>query len=56
MLEGIPSTVFNEIALNYHYADFTKGVIDIRNIVYYLSTASIFLFFTVLILEMRRWR
>ena len=56
MLEGIPSTVFNEISLNYHYADFTKGVIDIRNIVYYLSTASIFLFFTVLILEMRRWR
>ena len=56
MLDGIPSTIFNEIALNYHYGDFTKGVIDIRNIVYYLSTASIFLFFTVLILEMRRWR
>ena len=56
MLDGIPSTIFNEIALNYHYGDFTKGVIDIRNIVYYFSTASIFLFFTVLILEMRRWR
>ena len=56
MLDGIPSTIFNEIALNHHYGDFTKGVIDIRNIVYYLSTASIFLFFTVLILEMRRWR
>ena len=56
MLDGIPATIFNEIALNYHYGDFTKGVIDIRNIVYYLSTASIFLFFTVLILEMRRWR
>ena len=56
MLDGIPATIFNEIALNYHYGDFTKGVIDIRNIVYYLSTASIFLFFTVLIFEMRRWR
>jgi ABC-2 type transport system permease protein len=56
MLDGISSTIFNEIALNHHYGDFTKGVIDIRNIVYYLSTASIFLFFTVLILEIRRWR
>ena len=56
MIDGIPSTIFNEIALNYHYGDFTKGVIDIRNIVYYLSTASVFLFFTIVILQMRRWR
>ena len=37
MLEGLPSTVFNEMALKYHFEDFTKGVIDIGNIIYYLQ-------------------
>ncbi len=56
MLEGLPSTMFNEMALNYHFEDFTKGVIDIGNIIYYLSVAILFLFFTTLNLQIRRWR
>ncbi len=56
MLEGLPSTVFNEMALNYHFDDFTKGVIDIGNIIYYISIAILFLFFTTLNLQIRRWK
>jgi ABC-2 type transport system permease protein len=38
------------------YADFSKGVLDSGHVVYFLVNAAIFLFFTVKVLEFRRWK
>jgi ABC-2 type transport system permease protein len=38
------------------YTDFSKGVIDIGNLVFFVATTAVFLFLTVKVLESRRWK
>ena len=38
------------------YTDFSKGVIDSGNIVFFVAVTSVFLFLTVKVLESRRWK
>jgi ABC-2 type transport system permease protein len=38
------------------YADFSKGVIDTGNVVFFVATTAVFLFLTIKILEARRWQ
>lgn len=40
--------------LNY-YTNFTYGILSVADVVFYLSVTALFLFFTVLALERRRW-
>lgn len=44
------------ISVNQQYADFAKGLIDIRNFVYFLSGTGLFLFLAVVLVQSRRWR
>lgn len=37
----------------YHYSNFLKGLIDFRSLIYFLSTITLFLFFTIINLEKR---
>ena len=50
------STFLNEIGLRSHFDDFSRGVIDTSNLVYYLALTGVFLFLTIRSLESRRWR
>ena len=38
------------------YTDFSKGVIDTGNLVYFLAATGVFLFLTVKVMESRRWK
>jgi ABC-2 type transport system permease protein len=38
------------------YADFSKGVIDTGNIIFFIIATAVFLFGTVKVMEFRRWR
>jgi ABC-2 type transport system permease protein len=38
------------------YTDFSKGVLDLGNIVFFVLTTAVFLFVTVKVLESRRWK
>ena len=38
------------------YTDFSKGVIDTGNLVFFLASTAVFLFLTVKVLESRRWK
>lgn len=38
------------------YTDFSRGVIDLGHVVFFLSTTSVFLFLTIKVLESRRWK
>ncbi|MEM8782627.1 MAG: ABC transporter permease [Planctomycetota bacterium] len=42
--------------VNRQYADFAKGLIDLRHFVYFLTGTGLFLFGAVKLLESRRWR
>jgi ABC-2 type transport system permease protein len=48
--------VIQQLSLLDHYDNFTKGVIDTRDLTYCLSFISFFLFLTKRQLESRRWR
>ena len=38
------------------YTDFSKGIIDIGNLFFFIATTGVFLFLTVKVLESRRWK
>jgi gliding motility-associated transport system permease protein len=44
------------LGTNKHLDSFRKGIIDSKDVVYYLSTTVLFLFFTVRIVESRKWK
>ena len=56
LVSGIFSTILEEASVLNHFNDFSRGVIDTWNLVYYLTTIAIFLFLTIRSLESRRWR
>ena len=47
---------FGFISFQRRLMPFTRGVIDLRNVVYFLSVAGFFLFLSVRSLESRRWK
>ncbi len=49
-------TVAAYVSVEMQYRDFGKGVVDVRNFVYFLSGIALFLFLAVKTLESRRWR
>lgn len=55
-VSGAPAQVIQYVSLSVHLGDFIKGVIDTKDIIYYLSFIALFLFLTVRSLETRRWR
>jgi ABC-2 type transport system permease protein len=48
-------TVMNQ-AVYARYAEFSKGVIDLGHVLFFVITTAVFLFLTVKVLESRRWK
>ncbi len=44
------------VNVDLQYEDFSKGLIDISNLIFFASGIALFLFFAVKVLESRRWR
>src|SRR4051812_1434253 len=40
----------------FRYTDFSRGVIDLGNLVFFIAFTAVFLFLTVKVLESRRWK
>ncbi len=53
--DGWASTVLEETSMVTHFADLRRGVLDLSDIVYYLSVIVLFLFLSVRSIESRRW-
>ncbi len=47
--------VFKQMGINEHYASIQRGVIDSRDVIYFLSVISVFLSFTWASLKRRNW-
>lgn len=52
----IIKNIFQYICLLEHFNDFQKGIIDTKNIVYYLSFTGFFIYLTTKIVELKKWR
>ena len=55
-VSGMAATLVSEISLVAHFGDFSRGIIDTGDLVYYISFIAFVLFLTVRSLESRRWR
>ena len=53
--EGLQN-LLNYLALSAHLDDFVKGVIDLKDVVYYLSFVILLLFASIKSIEIRKWR
>ncbi|RLD63200.1 MAG: gliding motility-associated ABC transporter permease subunit GldF [Bacteroidetes bacterium] len=49
------SSIVLALGINAHYISMSRGVIDIRDVVYFLSIIIIFLLFTKIVLQSRKW-
>lgn len=55
-LNGGITDFVRSLGVNYHYRSIARGVIDSRDIVYFLSVIFVFLMLTKLRLESRKWK
>ena len=50
------SAILSYLSVTQNFEDFSKGVIDTKHLVYYLSFITFWLFLTVKSLDTERWR
>jgi ABC-2 type transport system permease protein len=48
--------IFTYLPIFDHFMDFVRGIIDTKDIIYYLSLIGFFLFLAVRVVESRRWK
>lgn len=53
---GAVASVLEYLSMTYHLDNIARGIVDTRDVVYFLSVITIFLFLAVRTLESRRWR
>ena len=56
LAEGDWGLVFRHLSIFEHLSSFARGVIEIKDVAYYLGMTSFFLFATLKSLEIRRWK
>jgi ABC-2 type transport system permease protein len=53
---GVTADVLKYLAITEHFEDFSKGVVDTRHVIYYLSFITFGLFLTARSVDSERWR
>ncbi len=56
VLPGWLASVFSWVSFDFHFDSFSKGVLDTRDVLYFVVLAAGFLYFTTKVLLMRRFR
>jgi ABC-2 type transport system permease protein len=54
-IEGRFDLLIQNLGINQHYQSISKGVIDLRDVLYFVSFSALFNLGTKLILESRKW-
>ncbi len=54
-LFGSVDNIIQQLGINYHYTSLSRGVIDTRDVIYFLSLNGLFLLLTKTVLESRKW-
>ena len=56
LFPGFIANILEFLSIDYHFNNIARGVLDSRDVFYYLSLIFIFLFLTVQTLESRKWK
>jgi ABC-2 type transport system permease protein len=54
-IEGRFDLLIQNLGINQHYQSISKGVIDLRDVLYFISFSALFILGTKLIIESRKW-
>ncbi len=52
---GIGSKILSGISIISRYAEFSRGILNLSPVIYYLSITCVFIFITIQVIERRRW-
>lgn len=52
---GRLDSFIQRLGIDYHYTSISRGVVDTRDVVYFLSMIALFLFLTMFFLQKKRW-
>jgi len=55
ILSGKTGLIIQSLGLNAHYSSMSRGVVDTRDVIYFVSVTALFVLFTRLSLESRKW-
>ena len=55
ILSGKIGLIVQSMGLNAHYSSMSRGVIDTRDVIYFISVIALFVLLTKLSLESRKW-
>ncbi|UCH63370.1 MAG: ABC transporter permease subunit [Fidelibacterota bacterium] len=55
-IPGFMAGTVQYISVDYHLSNISRGVIDSRNLIYFITVIAVFLILTVRVLEIRKWR
>jgi len=55
ILSGKTGLIIESLGLNAHYSSISRGVIDSRDLIYFISVTALFILLTKLSLESRKW-
>jgi ABC-2 type transport system permease protein len=53
---GFTGLLLHHVSIREHFQDFSRGLVDLNDTVFFLSSTVLFLFLAVKVLESRRWR
>ncbi|HRX85262.1 MAG TPA: ABC transporter permease [Phycisphaerae bacterium] len=55
-VSGFWALLLHYVSIQGHFLDFTRGLVDFTDLVFFVTTTALFLFLAVKVLESRRWR
>jgi ABC-2 type transport system permease protein len=55
ILSGKTGLLVQSLGLNAHYSSMSRGVVDTRDLIYFISVTVLFVLLTKLSLESRKW-
>ncbi len=55
LYDGLIGKVFAALSITDHYNNFSYGIMSVSDIVYYITVTALFLFFTVQVINKKRW-
>ncbi len=55
MFVGTLDDLIQSLGIDFHYGSISRGLVDTRDVIYFLSLSGFFLFLTLLMVERRKW-
>lgn len=55
LFDGLIGKVFSSLSITDHYNSFSYGIMSVSDVVYFVTVTALFLFFTVQVINKKRW-